>query len=1461
MAVSHLPADMGFHPLTATWFERRFTAATPAQLEAWPRIRAGGDVLISAPTGSGKTLAAFLSCLDRLVALAASGGLEERTAVVYVSPLKALSTDIHRNLQEPLGEIAELAAAEGRPHPEIRTAIRTGDTPAWDREQMVRRPPHIVVTTPESLFILLTAERSRRMLSTAGTVIVDEIHALIDDKRGSHLALSLARLDDLVVKSGGAKPQRIGLSATVKPIGEVARFLTGVAVGAPAGGGLGVADDEEPAAAGSANGSARGWPPVAIVDAGHRRELDLAVEVPQDELGVVATNEMWGDIYDRIADLVRAHRTTIVFVNTRRLSELVAHQLAERLGEEAVLAHHGSLSRQLRQAAEAALKEGRLRAVVATASLELGIDVGSVDLVCQIGTPRSIAVSLQRIGRSGHKVDRSFVPKGRFFATTRDELVECAALVRAIRRGLLDERRLRPWPRDVLAQQIVAAAATADWQEDDLFALVRSTAPYRDLPRAEFDAVVGMLSDGIASPRGRHGTWLHRDRVNGVVRGRRGARLAAITSGGAIPDNANYLVVAEPEGTTVGTVDEDFAVESMAGDIFLLGTTSWRIRRVESGRLRVEDAHGAAPSVPFWLGEAPGRTPELSAEVSAIRERLAAPDDASGGGDAVQFLIRECGLDRSGAEQAAAYVRAGAAALGAVPSIRTLVAERFFDEGGGMQLVLHAPLGAAVNRAWGLALRKRFCRSFNVELQAAATDNGIVISLSEQHSFPLEVVFRFLHPETLEAVLTQAMLPAPMFGARWRWNASRALAVLRFAGGRKVPPPLLRMRSDDLLAAVFPDQVACQENLTGDIRIPDHPLVDETIRDCLHEAMDLDGLRAIIAGVERGTIATRAVDTAEPSPLGHEILNANPYAFLDDAPLEERRARAVQLRRTLGDDGGEIGALDAEAIAEVAAESWPVVRDPEELHDALLTLGLAPPREEWRAWFETLVRMHRAASLQVGDAVFWVAAERSRTALLVHADASIDPILPEVDQPAPDGSDAAVTEVLRGWLDSSGPLRESDLASLLAVPAERVAAGLVRLEGEGQVLRGRFTAAARDEGAEIEWCNRRVLARIHRLTLGRLRREIAPVSTADLVRFLARWQRIASGTRLHGASGLLQVVRQLQGCEVSAGAWERHVLPARIEGYEPELLDQLCLSGEVMWGRLSPHPAFDAVEGDAAGSAGPPARRRRVRPTRVAPVALFLREDLEWLMPPAGDDAGPGEGPGCVLSHPAEAVLDALRRRGASFLRELVSATGRLPSEVEDGLWELVAAGLVTADGFDNLRALIDPKRRRGEGRFRAARPRHAAGRWALLAPARAERAEGAAAAGSSEARERADAFARQLLERWGVVFRDLVRRESLMPPWRDVLGALRRMEARGEVRGGRFVSGFVGEQFARPDAVELLRIVRRDGDREQGVRVAAADPLNLAGIVTPGPRVSALSGEAVALLPPAAALAGAAAS
>ena len=1410
----------GFHPLTGAWFGGRFAGATAPQRAAWPLIRAGRDVLIAAPTGSGKTLAAFLICLDELIARAAGPeGLVDRTEVVYVSPLKALSTDVRKNLEVPLSGITELARATGVALAPVRTAVRTGDTPSGEREKLARRPPHVLVTTPESLFILLTAERGRRALRHVRVVIVDEIHALVDDKRGSHLALTLERLDCLVRQSGSARPQRIGLSATVNPIAEVARFLQGAA-------------DAEP----------------EIVDAGHRRALDLAVEVPDEELGAVASNEMWGQVYDRIAQLAAEHRTTLVFVNTRRLAERVAHHLAERAGEDAVLAHHGSLSRPLRQRAETELKAGRLRAVVATASLELGIDVGSVDLVCQIGSPRSISVALQRVGRSGHKVERSHVPKGRFFPTTRDELLETAALVRAIRRGVLDRRFIPDWPRDVLAQQLVAATACEPWDEDALFELVRGAWPYRELPRSAFDEVVAMLSEGIATDRGRHGAYLHRDRVNRVLRGRRGGRLAALTSGGAIPDNANYLVVAEPEGVTVGAVDEDFAVESLAGDVFLLGTTSWRIRRVEMGRVRVQDAGGAPPSIPFWRGEAPGRTAELSAEVSAVRLRTAelacgAGPDGAAPGAAETFLQAECGLDAAGAEQAAAYVRAGVAGLGAPPSLRCVVAERFFDEGGGMQLVIHAPFGARINRAWGLALRKRFCRSFNFELQAAATDNGIVISLAEQHSFPLETIYRFLTPGAVEDVLTQAMLPAPMFTARWRWNASRALAVLRFAGGRKVPPPIQRMRSDDLLASVFPDQVACQENLTGEIRIPRHPLVDETIRDCLHEAMDVEGLRAVIAAIEAGRVETRTIETAEPSVFSHEILNANPYAFLDDAPLEERRARAVQLRRTLPRDAREVGALDAAAIAAVARESWPVVRDADELHDALLTLSVTPPVAAWRAWYETLERARRATSLVVGGRRLWLAAERRRTAEALHPGARLARDVPNVEQPQPVSREAAAADVLRGWLESTGPQRPSVLAETLAVPPAVIDAALARLEGEGQVLRGQFSPTGDAAGGETEWCNRRVLARIHRLTLGRLRREIEPVSAADFVRFLARWQHVARGTQLHGAAGLLQVLRQLQGYETSAAAWEPDVLARRVVDYDPELLDQLCLSGDVMWGRLSPHPAFETGTSAARpGCETPPARaRRRVRPTRVAPVTLFLREDAVWLVPGAGE-AGAGRP---ALSHAGRAVLERLEALGASFLRDLVRATGRLASEVEDGLWELAAAGLVTADGFDNLRALIDPRRRRGAGRFRAARPRHAAGRWALLRlPVPPPAPAGAA--------EPVEAFARQLLARWGVVFRDLITREALVPPWRELLRALRALEARGEIRGGRFVEGFVGEQFARPEAIDALRSVRRmqqPAAADAGLRLAAADPLNLVGIVTPGARVSALSGTVIDVL------------
>jgi ATP-dependent helicase Lhr and Lhr-like helicase len=1402
------------HPLIRDWFVARFGTPTEPQHQGWPSIVDGKATLISAPTGSGKTLAAFLVCIDALVRKALRGELQDRTEVLYVSPLKALGNDIQKNLETPLGEILQLAAARGLLMPEIRTAVRTGDTLAHERRAMLVRPPHILVTTPESLYILLTAAKSREVLKTVETVIVDEIHAMADDKRGSHLALSLERLEHLT----GKPLARIGLSATQKPIELVASFLTG--------------------------GSRPG--PV-IVNVGHRRQLDLAVEVPGSELGPVASNEMWGEIYDRIAGLAQQHRSTLVFVNTRRLAERVSHHLGERLGMDAVAAHHGSLSRKLRLAAENKLKEGKIRALVATASLELGIDIGSVDLVCQIGSTRSISVGLQRIGRAGHW--RGAIPKGRIFATTRDELVECAALVRAIRNGELDRLAIPDVPMDILAQQIVAMVAAEDWNEQELFDAVRKAYPYRELARADFEKILEMLSEGIAARRGRYGAYLHRDRVNGILRPRRGARLAAITSGGAIPENALYTVIAQPEGTVVGTIHEDFAVESLAGDVFLLGNTSWRVRRVQnSGSVLVEDAQGAAPSVPFWLGEAPARTAELSEEVANLRQAVnllvdgvvvgTTRESSAEFASAVDWLKAECGLDDAGAEQIVEYIIAGRAVLRTVPTQTTIVAERFFDEGGGMQLVIHAPFGGRINKAWGLALRKRFCRSFNFELQAAATDNGLNISLAEQHSFPLGDVFHFLHPNSVREVLEQAVLDSPLFTARWRWDAGRALALLRFQGGKKVAPPVQRMRADDLLAAVFPEASACPENIVGEIKIPKHPLVDEVMKDVLTEALDIEGLERVLRDIREGRIECLAVDTPVPSQFSHEILNANPYAYLDDAPLEERRARAVEMRRVLPEAVlSEVGRLDPAAIAEVCADAWPDVRDAEELHDALLSLVALPGAitgtwpvgrlsanlqesiPQWSGYFEQLAADRRAGRASVGDQTFWVAAERLKAFQQIFPEARVETHLPEVES-TPKSREDVVLDLATGWMLHSGPVTIAEFGRLVGMPATAAEKAMLRLEASGAVLRGQFT----DSGAETEWCDRRLLARIHRLTLGTLRKQVESVTPAQYMRWLLRWQHIAPSSQVLGERGTLEILQQMQGFEAPANSWERQILARRVADYDPKVLDQLCLTGAVGWGRVSPHPAtLETVSVET---------RRRVVPTSVAPITFFVREDADWMIP----HREPGEQEMRGLSPDAKAVMQFLRQRGASFFADIVRGTGRLKAEVETALWELVAAGLLTADGFDNLRALIDPKRRSGHGHGRSIRPRHSSGRWSLLY------------AGEPVERAKAlEATCRMLLRRYGIVFREVLSRETILPKWRELLIALRRLEDRGEVRGGRFVSGFLGEQFALPVAVESLRAQRNLAVSGEVITVSAADPLNLVGIVVPGDRVAANSGRVVA--------------
>ena len=1399
------------HPLVRDWFVQRFGTPTEPQEQGWPHILAGKTTLISAPTGSGKTLAAFLACIDRLARKALAGNLEDRTEVLYVSPLKALGNDIQKNLEGPLGEILQMAGQRGLLMPPIRTAVRTGDTLMHERRAMLKNPPHILVTTPESLYILLTAESSRKILRDVETVIVDEIHAVADDKRGAHLTLSLERLEALraemttgaVLFPSVSSLTRIGLSATQKPIEEVARFLTG-----------------------------NGRPEPVIVNVGHKRKLDLAIEVPASPLGPIASNEMWEEIYDRIAELAQQNRSTLVFVNTRRLSERVAHHLAERLGEEGVAAHHGSLSRKLRLAAEHKLKEGKIKALVATASLELGIDIGTVDLVVQISSPRAIAVALQRVGRSGHW--RGAIPKGRVFATTRDELLECAALVRAIRQGDLDRLMIPESPLDILAQQIVASCAPQEWDEDEMFALVRRAYPYRNLERGVFDSVLEMLSEGIAARRGRYGAYLHRDQVNRKLRARRGARLAAITSGGAIPENALFTVVAEPDGISVGTLDEDFAVESNAGDIMLLGNTSWRIRRVEgkTGRVLVEDAHGAPPTIPFWLGEAPARTEELSHYLGDLRQQIsdmlpntspigfsASQPDAA---EAVAWLKEECGLDDSGAEQAIEYVLQGRAVLGAVPTQQTVIAERFFDEGGGMQLIIHAPFGGRINKAWGLALRKRFCRGFNFELQAAATDNGLNIALAEQHSFPLADVFHFLNAETVQPILEQAALASPIFGTRWRWDANRALALLRFQGGKKVPPQIQRIRSDDLLASVFPDVAACQENIEGDIKIPDHPLVKEVMKDVLTEAMDLDGLRNALRAMEEGRIRCVAVDTPVPSQFSHEILNANPYAYLDDAPLEERRARAVEMRRVLPESVlEEVGKLDPAAIAQVREEAWPDVRDADELHDVLHTLVALPATGEIAAWqglFDRLASNNRALTASVESRQFWVAAERAKMFRVLYPQAQFERSVPEIGNSVPNYDDALLAMVT-GWMSHLGPTTAEQIGSMLGLSASEIEKALLRMEASGSILRGKFTGTT----DQTEWCERRLLARIHRLTVATLRRQIEPVTAAQFMRWLLRWQHVASGTQVLGERATLDVLRQLQGFEIPANAWERQVLARRVAGYDPAWLDQLCLTGAVGWGRLSPHTA--TLEDSAAG-------KRRVIPTSVAPITFFVREEADW-MTPHHPTAEHTETRG--LTEGAREVLNFLRHRGASFFADIVRGTDKLKAEIETALWELVAAGIVTADGFDNLRALIDPKRRAGQGSGRTARPRHSSGRWALLYTDQ-----------EVERNRAVEATCWMLLKRYGIVFRDLLARETNLPKWRELLMAFRRLEDRGEIRGGRFVDGFLGEQFAVPVAVESLRATRKMPPTGETITVSAADPLNLVGILVPGERVPAISGRVV---------------
>ncbi|MEK6257087.1 MAG: DEAD/DEAH box helicase [Planctomycetota bacterium] len=1705
-----------FHPVIQQWFRGRFAAPTEPQELGWPDLVAGRDVLIAAPTGSGKTLTAFLAAIDRLLRLAVRNELTDEIRVVYVSPLRALSNDMHRNLEVPLAEILAVAGDLGLEIPPIRVGLRTGDTSASQRAAIVRRPPQILVTTPESLYLMLTSPKAREKLKTVETVIVDEIHALVRDKRGSHLALTLERLAALCPQ----RLQRIGLSATQRPIEEIARFLVGagevegrglrveeqttvdshrvvtpipsppssgerVRVRGPSGeptlfpefferslsfdeqssaidtqplsegpphpnplppkaGGEGTRPTPPSSALPSTLNPQPSTPPLpVIIDVGFQRQLDLGIEVPPSELGAVCMHEQWAEINARIVELVNGHRATLIFVNTRRLAERLTHQLSELLGEEAITSHHGSLAADLRHDTEQRLKSGQLKAVVATASLEMGLDIGYIDLVIQIGSSRNIATFLQRVGRSGHAL--GLVPKGRMFALTRDELIECMAITRAIRHGRLDIVPIPVAPLDVLAQQIVAAVACEDWSSDELFAVCRRAAPYRNLPRADFDRIVQMLSEGITNSAGRSRVYLHHDQVGRRLRARPGARIAAISNAGAIPEVFAIRVVTEEDHTVVGSVDEDFGTESQAGEIFLLGNTSWRIRYLRGGDLFVTDAHGAPPTIPFWRGEAPGRTFELSEEVSLLREELerrlayesepsenrGATDSASSkevgwdqrcvaapahhedatpldGGPALEaslshptsttvtaqdqhdslpvedWLAVETHVSIDAARQTVEYARAQKAAIGLLPTMRRVVFERFFDESGGMQLVIHAPFGMRITRAWGLAMRKRFCRSFDFELQASADDDGIVLSLGPQHSFPLESMFGMLTPRNVQEMFEQAVLAVPIFQNRWRWNATRALQVIRSKHGQRVPPALQRFRSEDLLTAVFPKLTGCQENVVGDIELPDHPLVRQTMDDCLHEAHDIAALKEVLGRVERGEIEFLARDTREPSPFSYELLNANPYAFLDGGEVAERRARAVATRRSLSVESlQDLGRLDPEAIRQVVAEAQPLVRNADELHDALLSRVLLPVEEglEWCEFFDELVAAGRATTvLRSGEpadclvpsppssgerarvrgpsgeqapnseqclladhqpstinsqpalespphpnplppkaggegtgVLAWAATERVPIALAAFPDATLTPVVtvpPEVRHDW--GSIEARVTMLRGLLEICGPITAETAAERLEFTVSQTDAALEALEGEGVVLRGRFSEGVSDEWRvasneehfdpaasdpqpstfnpqpSTEWCHRRLLARIHRLTLDGLRKQIEPVTVDVFIRFLARHHGLLPGTQRAGTNGLFEVISQLQGLDIPAVAWERDLLPARLDGYEPAWLDELCLTGEVGWGRMFP----------------PVRNPDRAKPmaslTRVAPVSIFLRQDVEWLTDRAPQPDAEG------LSSPAVEVCELLQARGAVFASDILAATRMLPSHLDDVLGELVTRGWLTADGFAGLRTLIADKKPHGRAasRHRAERTRTtrmALGRWSLRSEEAAKGRqghkgpkleEGALASQGigidsadvdrtcidgtntfspsrpfcpststtltalqttpdprDHAKRIAEDWAWQLLRRWGVVFRDLLTREFGTPSWFELLQVLRRLEARGEIRGGRFITGVAGEQFALPDTIRQLRQLRDEVPPQEVLVISAADPLNLVGILTKHDRIPSTASNRVAYL------------
>ncbi|PYN05343.1 MAG: hypothetical protein DME07_00195 [Candidatus Rokuibacteriota bacterium] len=1299
-----------FLPFVRCWFEDTFAQATRPQIEGWDAIASGRDTLIVAPTGSGKTLAAFLWALDHLHRLGLERRLEDRVYVVYVSPLRALNNDIEKNLRAPLAGIRAAAAAEGIKLPEVRVAVRTGDTLAPQRQAMTRRPPHVLITTPESLYILLTSERFRPAFAHTRFLIVDEIHALMGSKRGAHLALSLERLQALVEAGGGARPQRIGCSATVSPIESALAFLTGATARDP-----------------------------ITIDAGFTRDLDLQIVAPVDDFLTSESDMVWEATLQQIAELVQAHRTTLVFAQSRRAAERLARDLNDRITDGRVAAHHGSLSRRARLEAENRLKQGELRALVATSSLELGIDVGAIDLVVQLQSPRNIAAALQRVGRAGHLLSRT--SKGRIIVTRGEELLEAAAVARSIKERQLDRVVMPEAPLDVLAQQVVAAVAAESLTVDVLHARFKNAAPYRNLGREELVAVVRSLAEPLPAEVKGAAPRILWDRVNDRLHARRGSRFLALTSGGTIPDNGLYDVFVAETDLKVGTLDEEFVTESLPGDVFLLGSHAWKIVKVRSDRVLVEDAQGMSPTIPFWKGEHPSRSWELGLAVGRLRrdaaERLDAPDFVAWATDA-------CGLDARAAGAMRAWLVKAGEILDGVPDDQGIVVESFSDEMGGRHAMIHAVFGMRINGAWGMVLREKLRRVFGIVAEASHVDDGILLSFAPGQVPPApERLVTLVAPEEVDTLLGRALIGTPLFATRFRHCAIRALFIPRMSRGQRTPAYLQRLKADALL-----------ESVGGQ---PEFPVVAETLRECFNDALDVTRLKRLLERLHDGEMWRRHVDTPLPSPFVYPLLLAWDWAYLGAGHAEERRSDAVTMRKAWSVAAGP---LRPEIVAAVEAELQKTspdrrARDANELAGILDDLGdltaaeiAARALDDAEGMIAALAAEHRVLVLEFPS---------GRKAWAGATDATLYGSL---------ATDAGLERVTLRLLRTRGPVTAAWLAERYGLPADAATGVLERLAARGLVRRGAFLA----EAPAPQYVHIAVLDEIQRRQV-HARRVPRPVASAEqFSAFLLRRHHLHPDHRLAGPPGVLASLELLQGEELPVRVWEQDLLPARVENYEREWLDRLGLAGEMAW------TVFDKAPGE---------RGRSPR------VGAALRENIGWLRE---NGSPPPE-----LDARVKNVFLHLQLRGASFAQDLGRATGLSTPDVLAALWELFWAGLVTPDTFSAIVAGVTPARRPRESNSARRRRRGQSrgvlsqlpvvGRWSVLGDDERLSPE-----------EREEARAQLLLARFGVVARELARGD-----WATMRHTLLRMEYGGEVVRGYFVQGLSGEQYALADALADL--------------------------------------------------------